>query len=149
MSTKPSGYGTMQIGGQERPWLVGLEQADTFCRLLSRRGEDGHPMTLKAYGELFSLTAIRDSKLLPSDIYDFIYSALVSGANEDGLHVDFTPRVVSQWLTKVDDEEAGKPIMEMLEQTKQRIERQLERQSKNASAPTTGAKSKTKKAAKN
>lgn len=144
MSAKPTGYGTMQIGGQERPYLVGLESADVFCRLLSRRGEDGHPMTLKAYSDLFSLEALSAQKLLPSDLYDFLYSALVSGANEDGLYVDFTPRIVSQWLANAEDEEAGKPLLEMLNQTKQRIDRQLER-SKNAPAPTKGAKAKQSK----
>lgn len=147
MSAKPTGYGTMQIGGQERPWLIGLEQADVFCRLLSRRGEDGQPMTLKAYSDLFSIEALSAQKLLPSDLYDFLYSALVSGANEDGLHVDFTPRIVSQWLASADDEEASKPLLEMLNQTKQRIERQLER-SKNGPAPAKGPKAKTSKTAK-
>lgn len=105
-------------------------------------------MSLKAYGDIFNIESLSQSKLLPSDLYDFIYSALVSGANEDGVYVDFTPRIVSQWLPEADDDEASKPLLEMLDQTKRRIERQLER-AKNGPAPTTGAKAKKPKKATN
>jgi len=104
MSAKPTGYGLMQIGGQPRPFLVGFEQADIFCRLLSRRNAaDGGPMTLQDYNNLFNLVALRENKLLPADVYDFIYSALASGAVEDDLLLDYTPRIVGQWLGEAED----------------------------------------------
>ena len=136
MSAKPTGYGLMQIGGQPRPFLVGFEQADIFCRLLSRRNAaDGGPMTLQDYNNLFNLVALRENKLLPADVYDFIYSALASGAVEDDLLLDYTPRIVGQWLGEAEDAEASKPLLEMVSQAMRRIERHLEREAKKAQAP--------------
>ena len=137
MAAKPTGYGQMQIGGQQRPFLVGFEQADIFCRLPARRNaESGGPMTLADYNGLFNITALRENKLLPADAYDFIYSALASGAAEDDLYIDYTPRIVGQWLSEAEDEEASKPLLEMVAQTIRRFERHLEREAKKAPAPT-------------
>lgn len=145
MSDKPSGYGLMQFGGQERPFQVGPNQGIIFSELQHRRGEDGRPMSLKAYGELFGLDSLREQRLAQKDLRDFIYSALAAGYEEDGLTVDFTPQKVGNWLgdPATDPDEAGKPIGEMLNQMRKRVEAFVDRASKNEQAPTpTPAKAK-------
>lgn len=138
MSDKPSGYGTMQIGGQERPYHVGVHQSDAFCRL---RG-----ITLKEYGELFSYENLKDQKLLPNDYADFTYSALVAGYEWDNLRVDFTPIRVRAWVgdPETSAEEAQKPLVSMLEQVVQRVQRAAERAG-NAPAPLKVTKGGSKK----
>lgn len=135
MSAKPNGYGTMHIGGQERPFHVGLNQGGIFQQLHHRKGEDGHAMSLKAYGELFSPQRLSLNLLSADDARDFIYSALASGYQVDGLRVDYTPFQVGFWLDDAEADEAAKPFNEMLTQLKKRIDQQLERV-KNDEAPT-------------
>lgn len=135
MSHKPSGYGLMQIGGQERPFHVGTNQGDIFCRLRN--------ISIQQFGELFSDPAT----LKGGDIADLVYSALVAGAEWDGLRVDFNHIHVRAWIDDADATEAAKPLTEMIEQTKQRLQRATERVG-NAPAPlktTKGGSKKTKK----
>lgn len=136
MSGKPNGYGLMQLGGQERPFHVGLEQAEIFSRLANRLDPaTGRGMSISAYNNLFSLDVLRENKLEAGDLRDFVFSALASGAIEDGLPVDFTPRMVSQWIDDADDPtQPARPLLEMLAQAQQRWERQAERL-KNAAPP--------------
>lgn len=151
MSAKPNGYGTMQIGGQERPFHVGLNQGGIFQQLHHRKGEDGHAMSLKAYGELFSPPRLARNELSADDARDFVYSALASGYQVDGLRVDFTPMSVGFWIDEADAEEIAKPFTEMLAQLTRRMQQQQERAG-NAEAPTTktaaGRKSSPKRLAK-
>lgn len=135
MHAKPNGYGTMQIGGQERPFHVGLNQGGIFQQLHHRKGADGFAMSLKAYGELFSPQRLSRNELSGDDARDFIYSALASGYQVDGLTVDFTAQQVGFWLDDCDAEEAAKPFNEMLVQLTRSIEQQMER-AKNAGAST-------------
>ncbi|SNR92448.1 hypothetical protein [Hymenobacter mucosus] len=126
MSTKPSGYGLMQIGGQERPFHVGTHQSDIFCRL--------HNMSIKAYSEMFSPQNLQAQNLTAGDIADFVYSSLVAGAEWDGLRVELTPLHVRAWVDDAQTEETTKPIAEMLKQVVARAERDAERAG-NAQAP--------------
>jgi hypothetical protein len=141
MSAKPSGYGTMQIGGQERPFHVGTNQGDVFQRL---RG-----ISLKEYGELFSPQNLQELNLKGGDIADFVYSALIAGAEYDGLRVDFNHIHVRAWLDDADPQEGSKPIGEMLNQAVERAKRAAERAG-NGPAPlkaTKGGKNAKKPAA--
>ena len=78
-------------------------------RAIARREyhHGGGPMTLQDYNNLFNIVALRENKLLPADVYDFIFSALASGAVEDDLRLDYTPRIVGQWLGEAEDAEAA------------------------------------------
>jgi hypothetical protein len=91
-------------------------------------------MSLQDYGKLFSPTTLRDVAISGGDVRDFIYSALVSGAEVDKVEVDFTPTEVGYWIDDADPDEVSKPFKEMLNQLLRRYERQLERL-KNAEAP--------------
>ena len=128
MSTKPSGYGTMQIGGQERPYQVGTNQGDVFCRLHHRKDDTGAPLSLKAYSELFSPARLGKQQLTGGDLRDFIYSALAAGYDNDGLRVDFSAFDVGNWLDDADDDkELVKPLQTMLAQLVRRAELAAER----------------------
>jgi hypothetical protein len=146
MSDKPSGYGLMLIGSQERPFHVGVNQSEIFATLQHRRGEDGRPMSLHEYSELFSLERLRNNELTPSDFRDFVYSALVSGYQVDNMRPDFSHMLVGHWLDDASPDEAGKPLQELIAQFTKRIERAIER-IKNEQAPTKKpAKGRVKKA---
>ena len=137
MSAKPSGYGSMQFGGQDRPFQVGTNQGDIFCRLPHRRGDDGKPMSLVAFSELFGIHSLQAQSLTGGDLRDFVFSALAAGYENDGLRVDFTPQNVGNWIDEPDTvaEEVTKPITAMLEQMVRRAEHAAQR-AKNAPAPT-------------
>lgn len=116
---KPSGYGLISIGGQERPFHVGTHQGDVFQRL---RG-----VSLKEYGELFSLSNLQAQNLQGGDIADFLYSALVAGAEWDGLRVEFTHIHVRAWSDDAPADEVARPLLEMLNQSLLRAQREAER----------------------
>jgi len=132
--TKPNGYGTVELD-TARPFHIGTNQGEIFCRLPERRDAEGRPMSLQAYGALFGLDALRTLSFSIGDLRDFVYSALASGAEIDGLPLDFTPAQVGYWLDEADELEAAKPMRELIRQFQVRYERQQER-SKNAAAPT-------------
>lgn len=132
---KPSGYGIMQIGGAARPFHIGTNQGQIFCSLGARQREDGRPMSLTAYGELFNPQNLSEAELSGGDVRDFVYSALVSGCEVDGLAVDFAATQVGYWIDDADAAEVSKPFKEMLTQVVRRYQRQLERL-KNDEAPT-------------
>ena len=130
MSAKPSGYGTMQIGGQERPFQIGTNQGDVFQRL--------RHVSLKDYGAMFSPAALQAEALTGGDLRDFVYSALVAGYENDGLRVDFSHLDVGNWIDDAPLEESGevvKPLTEMLQQLIRKAELSADR-AKNAAAPT-------------
>lgn len=137
MKEKPSGYGLMQIapGNESLPFHVGFNQGEVFAGLPNRRGEDGQPLSVKAYGELFSPARLQANELSAADVRDFVYSALVSGHQIDGLEVGFTPSQVGLWIDDAETDEVMKPLREMVAQLIKRIERTAER-AKNALAPT-------------
>lgn len=139
MTTKPSGYGTIDIGGSLRGFHVGTAQAEIFSSMDARRDAEGRPMSLQAYSDLFELDALRTLSFGIGDFRDFVYSALVSGAQIDGLEVDFTHKDVGFWLDEADNAEAAKPMRELVRQYKVRYDRQQER-AKNAPAPTPATK---------
>lgn len=134
MTSKPSGYGTAFLGAAERGFHVGYNQGGIFCRLPHRLDNEGHPLSLKAYGELFSLDNIKNLALSVDDVRDFVYSALASGCQLDKLPLDFTPEDVGFWLDEAPEEEPAKIFKAMGEQTVRRFQQQLER-AKNAQAP--------------
>ena len=131
MSTaKPSGYGAMQIGGQERPFQVGTNQGDIFQRL--------RHVSLKDYSALFSPAALQAEALTGGDLRDFVYSALVAGYENDGLPVDFSHLDVGNWIDDAPLENGGevvKPLTEMLQQLVRKAGLAADR-AKNAAAPT-------------
>ena len=130
MSQKPSGYGLMQIGGQERPFQIGTNQGDVFQRL--------RHVSLKDYGMLFSPAALQAEALTGGDLRDFVYSALVAGYENDGARVDFSHLDVGNWIDDAPFEDSGevvKPLTEMLQQLIRKAELAAER-AKNAAAPT-------------
>lgn len=131
MSTaKPSGYGTLQLGGQERPFQVGTNQGDIFQRL--------RQVSLKEYGALFSPAALQAEVLTGGDLRDFVYSALVAGYENDGLPVDFSHLDVGNWIDDApleDGEQVVKPLTEMLHQLVRKAGLAADR-AKNAEAPT-------------
>jgi hypothetical protein len=137
-SAKPSGYGLMHIGGEDRPFQVGTNQGDHFQRL--RR------VSLKEYGDLFSPDNLRAQKLTGGDVRDFVYSALMAGYQNDGMPITFTFLDVGNWIDAPDQDENEviKPLLEMLNQVVQKAEHAAQR-AKNAQAPTPGPKSKAKK----
>jgi len=77
---------TIPIGGQDRPFHVGTNQGDIFCRLQG--------LSLAQYAATFSdinglgLGAQRD----------FLYSALRAGAEKAGQPVSFTATEVGDWM---------------------------------------------------
>ena len=129
-TAKPSGYGAMQIGGQERPFQIGTNQGDVFQRL--------RHVSLKDYGAMFSPAALQAEALTGGDLRDFVYSALVAGYENDGLRVDFSHLDVGNWIDDAPLEESGevvKPLTEMLQQLIRKAELSADR-AKNAAAPT-------------
>lgn len=135
MKEKPSGYGLMDVGNGLRPYHVGFNQSEIFAALPHRRGEDGLPLSVKGYGELFSPARLQANQLSAADVRDFVYSALASGAAVDNLPADFSHTEVGYWVDDADVEEVMKPLREMVAQITKRIERAAER-AKNALAPT-------------
>ena len=129
-AAKPSGYGAMQIGGQERPFQVGTNQGDIFQRL--------RHVSLKDYSALFSPAALQAEALTGGDLRDFVYSALVAGYENDGLPVDFSHLDVGNWIDDAPLEHGGevvKPLTEMLQQLVRKAGLAADR-AKNAAAPT-------------
>ena len=129
-AAKPSGYGTMQLGDQDRPFQVGTNQADIFCNLQHRKA-DGRALPLLDYYQLFGST----DTLLGAPLRDFVFSALVAGYQNDGHRVDFTHLDVGNWIDEGDDEEVAKPLNVMLEQIHRKVDRAAER-TKNTAPPT-------------
>lgn len=161
MSTKPEGYGTVQLGGQERPFHVGFNQAAYFCELRGGmplsdynglfdsllphlRADEAGGLALENGKPVIAPPQRKDLSML--EHRDFLYSALKAGYENDGLRVDFTPNMVGNWIQSdaTGGEEAGKPIAEQMRQIAARYDRALERV-KNAQAPVKGAKTKAKK----
>jgi hypothetical protein len=135
MSEQVAGSGKMIIGGAERPFHVGFKQGAILARLPYYQTENGRPMSLAAYNELFSLSALSRLQFGFDDYGNFIYSALVAGCQLQQVPVDFTPEQVLDWIGEADDTEAAKPFKEMAAQALARAQAQIER-AKNDPAPT-------------
>jgi hypothetical protein len=140
MSDTPTirGFGTLHVGGQDRPFAVGTNQADVFCQLGSQR-VDGKALPLTAYYELFSET----SRLLGGPYRDFVYSALVAGAERAGHQVDYSHLTVGEWMDDpaTDPKELSKPLSEMFAQLAAKAEAQAEREKKAQPTPKKAVKS--------
>lgn len=94
------GFGSMQIGGQERPFMLGTLQARVYC--------EQQGIELDAYQEsVASITATGGLKSA-TIIEALLYSALVAGAKLRKLPVDFDADEVSFWVAAADAEEIGK-----------------------------------------
>lgn len=117
---------TVSIGGQDRPFHVGTNQGDIFCRLQG--------LSLAQYAATFSdigglgLGAQRD----------FLYSALRAGAEKAGYQVDFTATEVGDWMDEpaYNAAEALTPVVTALgAQFAAKAAYQKERDAKKASSP--------------
>lgn len=126
----------MTIGGALRPFHVGTNQTAIFCEL---RGEG---YDLQDYNSL--LVAIVGNQVLaseaekkgekhvvqgrkemtPAEHRDFIYSALVAGAQRERQPVDFTKEDVGDWMDEADAQEATKPLTMQIQLMADRMTRQ-------------------------
>jgi hypothetical protein len=117
---------TILIGGQDRPFHVGTNQGDIFCRL------QGY--TLAQYAATFSDI----STLGLGAQRDFLYSALRAGAERAGQQVAFTATEVGDWMDEP-DYEAGATLAPVIAalgaQFAAKAEYQKQRDAKNAGAP--------------
>lgn len=94
------GFGTMTIGGQERPFMLGTLQARVYCEQQGIELDDYQT----------SVASITDGGGLRSAtiVEALLYSALVAGAKLRKLPVDFDADDVSFWVAAADAEEIGK-----------------------------------------
>jgi hypothetical protein len=129
MTTTPTlrGLGSLQLGGQEYPFSVGVNQADIFSNLDSQK-QDGKALTLPAYYELFADTA----RLLGGPYRDFIYSALLAGAERAGIGLSLSRLDIGELMDDpaTDPAELAKPLNEMLAQLTAKAQAEAERQKK-------------------
>jgi hypothetical protein len=102
--------GSLQLGGQDRPFALGQAQEDATRALHHRTGEDGQPLSAAAYQQAFGPEALRQGPLTSAEARDFVYAALVAGYAAQRLRVDFTFLQVEQWLAATP--EAAQPLWE-------------------------------------
>jgi hypothetical protein len=114
MSDNPTS-GSLQLGGQDRPFALGLGQEIAARALHHRKGEDGQPLTAEAYAQTFGTQALRSGPLTGQEARDFVYAALVAGYAQQGLRVDFTFMQVAQWLAA--EPEAVQPLWDAAAQS--------------------------------
>lgn len=116
----------ISIGGQSRPFHVGTNQGDIFCRLQG--------LTLAQYAATFS-----DLNTLGLGAQrDFLYSALRAGAERAGQPVAFTATEVGDWMDEPDYEAGATlaPVIAALgEQFARKAAYQAQRDAKNVGAP--------------
>jgi len=117
----------MQVGGQDRPYHVGTNQGEIFCRLQN--------LTLVGYGKLLSdLTQFGFGARR-----DLVFSALKAGYERVGMRLDFTHLTVGDWMDAPDYDEVatvGAVIEALGAQFEQRAAYQAEQAAKNAPAPS-------------
>ncbi len=121
---------TIFIGGQERPFHVGTNQGDIFCRLQN--------LSLAEYAATF----VGIAQMSLGKQRDFLYSALAAGAERAGAPLDFTNLVVGDWIDEPAYEAAAclVPVITALgAQFKAKQDYQAQRDLKNAEAPAAGA----------
>lgn len=119
---------TITIGGQARPFHVGTNQGDIFCKLQG--------LTLAQYAATFTDV----SNLGLGAQRDFLYSALRAGAERQGQPVNFTALEVGDWLDEpsyVAADCLGAVIAALGKQFAAKAAYQKERDAKNAVAPAT------------
>ena len=121
---------SIQLGGQDRPFHVGTNQGDIFCKLQG--------LTLQEYAAVFN-----DVAALGFGVQrDFLFSALKAGYEKLGLRLDFTHLTVGDWMD-APEYDAGATFGVVLgalgDQFNARAAFQQER-AKNAPAPKAGAK---------
>ena len=95
--------GSLQIGGQDRPFRLGQAQEIALRQLHHRRGTDGLPLTATAYRKTFGAGLPDPATADPADVRDFVHAALVAGYQQAGLRVDFNHAMVGQWLAATPD----------------------------------------------
>lgn len=126
----------MTIGGGLRPFHVGTNQTAIFCEL---RGEG---YDLQDYNDLLvsivgntaraneasktgeAYIAQGRKEMTPAEHRDFIFSALVAGAQRERQPVDFTKEDVGDWLDEADAIEAAKPLLMQIQLMADRMTRQ-------------------------
>lgn len=108
-------FGSLQLGGQDRPFALGQAQEAATRALHHRMGEDGQPLSAAAYQKSFGAEALRPGPLTGADARDFVYAALVAGYTWQGLRVDFTFAQVEQWLAAAP--EAAQPLWDAVAQS--------------------------------
>lgn len=136
MHTTPTlrGSGKLLLGGQERPFSVGTNQADIFCNLPSQK-QQGKALTLAEYYDLFGNTA----RLLGGPYRDFVYSALLAGADRAGVELELSRLDIGELMDDPDTDpaELAKPLNEMLAQLSAKAEANAARQKKASSKAKT------------
>lgn len=100
MDLQIRGFGTMAIGGQERPFHLGTYQARVFC--------EHQKLELDAYREAVSGIGSGEGLKNSVLIEVLLYSALAAGAKFKKLPVDFDADDVSFWLAGAPAEEVSK-----------------------------------------
>jgi len=99
--------GSLQLGGQDRPFATG-EALEAATRALHHRKEEtGQPLGAAGFHKSFGPDAF---PLAGNDARDFVYSALVAGYTKQGLRIDFTLLQVGRWLTETPA--AAQPLWE-------------------------------------
>jgi hypothetical protein len=107
--------GSLLLGLQDRPFVLGQPQQDAVQALHHRKGEDGQPLTATAYRQTFGPEALRPGPLTGDEARDFVYAALVAGYAAQGFRVDFTFVQVGQWLAA--EPEAAQPLWDAVAQS--------------------------------
>lgn len=140
------GDGTMQVGGALRPYYIGTRQTAIFCEL-QKEGYDlqdynallgqilGNQVAAQqaaATGAAFKPEGRKE--LTPSELRDFVYSALAAGTKREGHAVDFDADTVGDWIDEAQPEEIMKPLTTHIQLLAQRLHRQAGRPG-NAPAP--------------
>jgi hypothetical protein len=108
-------FGSLLLGGQDRPFELGPAQEQATRALHHRKGEDGQPLTAAAYQQAFGPEALRPGPLTGDEARDFVYAALVAGYAAQGFRVDFTFVQVGQWLAA--QPEAAQPLWDAVAQS--------------------------------
>lgn len=122
----------MQIGGQDRPFEVGTNQAEIFCTLPNRRDAEGRSMTLQDYYAYFTDA----NRLIGGPLRDFVFSALMAGYEAHRMRPDFTAGDVGRWIDAPETpaDEVAKPLTAMLAQIQAKAQAE-EGRAKNGLAP--------------
>lgn len=100
MKIAERGYGTLHLGGEDRPFLIGTYQAKTFCTM---RG-----IELGAYFEELSKFKFENGLDNDQFLCELVYSALVAGGVLYDAPVDYSLDKLTVWLDTAAPDEIAK-----------------------------------------